>query len=370
MLKRFLIVCMCVSFGLFITSITVAQDKVDPAKEAPKAEEKKADVKEEKKAEDLAGDEKLEAVEVPKDEAKKGSTVTLQAKTSFDGVNTYANSKVQFKLNTTDNMMLDKTEYKINAAEAVAYDKPFTLDEEGKYTITYYGTDKLGNREDEKMFRVIIDNTAPEVVITTNKPVIKIGDKYFGSKTMAFTVNAKDAASGVSKTDYAINGKDFTEYVTSFNIATDGEIELKAKAVDNVANLTENFTLKLVDDTGKEIEVKNGAVKIFMDNVPPTIELKSNKEFVQKDGKNVASTEYKYSVAATDNESGVAMILVRVDGKGDFEAYKGDITFASNGEHLIEAKALDKMGNISTTAILSVFVDVLPPQTTIETVTE
>jgi hypothetical protein len=375
MLKRFLIVCICVSFGLFITSITVAQDKVEPAKEAPKveekkADEKKADVKEEKKAEDLAGDEKLETVDNPKDEAKKGNTVTLQAKTFFDGVSTYANSKVHFKLNTTDNMMLDKTEYKVNGTDTVTYEKPFTLDDEGKYTITYFGTDKLGNREDEKMFRVIIDNTAPEVVFTTNKPVIKIGDKYFGSKTMAFTVNAKDAASGVSRTDYSINGKDYTEYVTSFSISTDGDVELKAKSVDNVANLTENFTLKLIDDTGKEVEIKDGMVKIFMDNVPPTIELKSDKEFVQKDGKNIASTEFKYSVAATDNESGVATILVRVDGKGDFEAYKGDITFATNGEHLIEAKALDKMGNVSNTAILSVFVDVLAPQTTIETVTE
>jgi hypothetical protein len=277
---------------------------------------------------------------------------------------------VLIKLNSKDNILLDKVEYKINNGETKLYANPFSIADEGKYSITYFGTDKIGNKEDEKYFKVIIDNTPPSVAVMTSKPVIKIGEKLFGSKGINFTINAKDALSGVDKTEYSQNGKDYTEYVTSFNILTDGDIELKTRSIDNVANSTDVFTLKIIDETGKEIELKESSVKIFMDNILPVVSIKADKEFIVKDNKNIASSEYKYTVTATDNESGVAQILVRTDGKGDFAPYKDQLMFATNGDHLIEAKAIDKAGNISNAIILSVYVDVIPPQSTVETVTE
>ena len=44
--------------------------------------------------------------------------------------------------------------------------------------------------------------------------------------------------------------------------------------------------------------------------------------------------------------------------------------FTSNGHHKIEAIAKDKVGNVSKTAVLDVFVDVIPANTNIKMVTE
>jgi hypothetical protein len=352
MLKRFTILILCLSFALFVSSLSFSQDQ--PA------------ATEEKKTEDMAGDEV-----VAKDAAQPTAISALQAKTYFDGVTTYANSKVLFKLTTKDNVMTDKIEYRIDDAALALYQNPFAIDAEGKHIITFFGTDKLGNKEDEKTFRITIDNTAPDIMVITGKPVVKIGEKLYSTKTVNFTVVAKDALSGIESTQYTINGRDYSDYVAPFNIINDGEIELKTKSIDRVSNLSEMFSLKVINDAdGKEIELRETSVKLFIDNIAPKVSVAPDKELVTKDSKAIASVDYKYAVTAEDGESGVASILVRVDGKGDFMAYKEPIAFTTNGDHLIEAKAVDKMGNMSNSTILSVFVDIIPPQSIIETVTE
>ncbi len=352
MLKRFTILILCLSFALFVSSLSFSQDR--PA------------ATEEKKTEDMAGDEV-----VAKDAVKSSAISALQAKTYYDGVTTYANSKVLFKLTTKDNVMTDKIEYRVDDGALALYQAPFVIDAEGKHIITFFGTDKLGNKEDEKTFRITIDNTAPDIMVIAGRPVVKIGDKLYSTKTVNFTVVAKDALSGIDTTQYTINGRDYLDYVAPFNIINDGEVELKAKSLDRVANLSEMFSLKVIDDAdGKEIELRETSVKLFIDNIAPKVTVSPDKELVMKDSKAIASVDYKYAVAAEDNESGVASILVRVDGKGDFMAYKEPIAFTTNGDHLIEAKAIDKLGNMSNSTILSVFVDIIPPQSIIETVTE
>lgn len=350
MLKRFIIVVLCLGIALCLSSITFSQGK-------PKATE-------EKKVEDMTGDEAVKPGAAP-------GSAALYAKTFFDGVTTYANSKVQFKLNTRDNVLTDRIEYRLDDGAAQVYSAPFTISVEGKHSIIYYGTDKLGNKEDEKIFKVTIDNTPPEISVTTNKPLLRMGGKLFASKNTSFTVNAADALSRIEKTEYSSDPvKGYAEYVTPFNIVSDGEMELRVKSVDNVANAVEAFSLKILDENNQEVELKEAAVKIFMDNIAPVVEIKADKEFVLKEGKNIAAMDYKYAVNAADNESGIALVMVRTDGKGEFMPYKGEVTFSTNGEHIIEAKGVDKMGNQSNVSVLSVYVDVTPPQTIIETVSE
>ncbi len=356
MLKRFIVMILCLGIALCMSSYSFSQGK-------PGATE-------EKKIEDMAGEEAITPGEKPATEAAKVEFKALQAKTFFDGINTFANSKVLFKLETRDNVMTDKIDFKIDDGAYTVYSAPFNIITEGRHAVTYYATDKLGNKEDEKIFRVVIDNTAPEIAVMTSRPVLKSGTKLFGTKSINFSIMAKDTLSRVDKTEYSIDAKGYVDYVTPFNVLSEGEIELKVKSIDNVANQSEVFALKVVDENNQEVELKEASVKIFMDNIAPVVEVKSDKAFILKDGKNVASIDYKYTVNAADNESGLAGILVRLDGKGDFAPYKGELTFTTNGEHLIEAKALDKMGNSSNVSVLSVLVDVIPPQTIIETVTD
>lgn len=371
MFKRFLVVILCCTLTLLFSANSFSQeekptttdekaveDKADESKDEPKEEEEKTEEAEKEK----------EAS--PEDQPSKIEGGALEAKTFFDGLNTFVNSKVLFKLSSKDNLMADKIHYKLDAGEIKTYESPFSISTEGKHSISYYSVDKIGNKENENTFRVMVDNTPPEVIVTSSKPVLKIDSKLYISKDFTFTVNSQDASSGVNKVEYSINGKDYTEYVAPFSIPSEGEVDIKIKALDNVTNITDKFAVKLFDETGKQTVLKDVSVKLSTDNIAPTVEIKTDKEIAKKDNKNIASSDVNYSVAANDKESGIASILVRVDGKGDFIPYMSEIKFTSNGEHTIEAKAIDKVGNVSSVAILSVYVDVIPPETKLETISK
>nr|MBP7902345.1 hypothetical protein [Spirochaetota bacterium] len=250
------------------------------------------------------------------------------------------------------------------------YTAPFTLDAEGKYSVKYYGVDKVGNKEDEKIFRVVIDNTAPVVAIATKSPLVLVNNVYYTTSANRFTVTGQDALSGFYMALYSLNGTESTEYATTFSFNIAGDAELKIASEDNVANKTNKFSIKLPQADGSETLTEVESLKVFVDNVPPTVAITPDKPLMDKLGKKVASTEFKFAVAGEDKESGLKKILVRVDGKGEFAVYEKEIQFASNGDHFIEAKSVDAVGNESSIAILPVYIDIVPPKSELKAVTE
>jgi len=305
------------------------------------------------------------------DAAEEVKTAPEQtAKTYFDGVTTYANSKVKFQLFTSDNFYADKIFYKTNDGQDTEYTAPFSLDAEGKYSVKYYGVDKVGNKEDEKIFRVVIDNTAPVVTIATKSPIVLVNNVYYTTSANRFTVTGYDALSGFYMALYSLNGTESTEYATTFSFNIAGDAELKIASEDNVANKTNKFSIKLPQADGTETLSEVESLKVFVDNVPPTVAITPDKPLMDKLGKKVASTEYKFAVTGEDKESGLKKILVRVDGKGEFALYEKEIQFVSNGDHFIEAKTVDAVGNESSIAILPVYIDIVPPKSELKAVTE
>ncbi|MBN1499272.1 MAG: hypothetical protein JW982_03910 [Spirochaetes bacterium] len=295
-------------------------------------------------------------------------TSAEMAKTFFDGVNTYVNSKVKFKLNTSDNFLADKIMYKIDDSSENEYTGEFTIQEEGKHVVKYHGIDKVGNLEDEKVFHTIVDNTAPVTNVAFSKDLVIINDKLYTSDSNILNVAASDALSGVYMINYSINDETFAEYVTSFKITTSGDTKLKVAAEDNVANTSQNFKIRLPKGDGTFETVEKNEVMIYVDKVNPTVAISADKDFLIRKSKKVASKEYKYTVSAEDNESGVKMIYYRVDGRGEFMPYESEIVFNTNGNHFIEAIAEDAVGNKSDALILSVYVDIIPPVSGLETI--
>lgn len=372
MLKKLLLITMCLAVAILLYPLAYSQTPA-PSEEQTVAGEQ-ADTstpagtqQQEAPAQTETQPALQEATQEPQAEIVKAGA---EARAFVQGVNTYVNSQVKFKLTTNDNLLSDKIEYRVNDGEVQIYQDPFNLATEGKQVITYYGVDKIGNREDAKSLRVVVDNTAPSILVTSDKPVLRSGDKIYVSKDFTFRIDARDESSGIATVEYSLNGTDYKVYRAPFNIANEGPVNLKVRATDNVANVQEQFVMKIYDEQGKEVEVKDTAFAVQTDNVAPAVEIKADRELIQKSGRNIASNEVKYSVIATDEASGVNSIFYRVDEKGDFIPYVNPIQFNTDGEHLIEAKAVDKAGNLSNVSIFSVFVDVIPPVTRIETVTE
>ncbi len=354
-------------FVLFtFSSLSLSQDKpaTGDKKEAVDPNKVPGEAKEDKAAEDVKAMDKSETKkEVP------AQSPALSAKTYFDGYITFVNSLVLFKLTSKDNILEDKIFYKIDKGDFTIYSDPFSVKEEGTHSITYYSIDKMGNKENTyKVLNFITDNTAPSVVVTTNMAVIK--EKIYASENLKFSVSAKDDLAGVNAIEYSTDGTNFNTYDKSFFVVTDKPTELTIRVKDNVDNASDKFIFKAVDEMGKQVESAVTSLKIHVDKVAPVVSIQSDKNLVDKDGKKVASIYYKYSVKATDADSGIAEVLVRVDGKGEFQPYKKEIEFTENGEHQIEAIAKDKVGNASNTVTLSVFVDYTPPESEIKLLTE
>ena len=135
-----------------------------------------------------------------------------------------------------------------------------------------------------------------------------------------------------------------------------------------MGNITNKYQSKVIDEEGNVLGTQEGLV-INVDKKSPTVEIKADKEFVEKDGKKIAAKSYKYQITAADDESGLGAVLYRLDSKGDFNIYTGEIQFTENGDHLIEAIAKDKVGNVSQTVKMPVYVDVIPPQSEVKMVT-
>lgn len=368
MFKKLLIAILCISFALSLSFTAFAQDDVNPP--AEEIEE----VTDDSESNDL-GTEDNESRDLVESEGENTVTAETQteaekAKTFYDGVNTYVNSKVKFKLTTSDNFYADKVMYKINDGAEVEYTEEFSLTEEGKQTVSYYGVDKIGNKEDVKFFRAVVDNTAPEIIVSPVEKIVLIDGKYYTSQNNTFTITTTDKLSGVNAVMYTLNGTDYSEYATSFTFSTNGDTTFRCSAEDNVANKSTKFKIVLPNENG-EYEVQEVSdLQLFVDNTKPTVKITPNKEFMDKKGKKVASRDFKYAVSAEDSESGVAAIYYRIDGKGEFVPYEKEIEFQTNGNHFIEAIAVDKVGNKSEVVVLSLYIDIIPPNSEITTISD
>lgn len=295
-----------------------------------------------------------------------------QPKTFTDGYNTYVNDKVRFELFEMDNVMKDSIMYKIDEGEEQKYTEPFTLSEEGNHVIYYYSVDKMGNKESMKSINVILDKTAPETLVTINAPFSKNGETLYAAEnfTYNYTISAKDNISGMAAVTYAVAGEEHKQYVKPFSLNSLAPVALEVTSEDKVGNLTKKYTTKVVDENGNTLTESIEDIKIIVDKTAPVVTITADKQFYMKEKMNVASKDYKYTVTAADNESGVKTIYYRIDNKSDFILYTGELMFNTNGMHKIEAIARDGVGNTSKTTTLDVFVDLIPADTNIKLITE
>jgi hypothetical protein len=279
MLKRFFIISLCLTIGIFLSSLAFSQDDpstTDPDKIENAPDESKTILNDDIKKVEPA---KVEPAKT-ETESKSGQTsiVAADAKTYSDGKTIFVNSKVLFKITSTDDLQMDKIEYKVDEGALGTYQDPFSIATEGYHSIKYFGTDKAGNKETEKSYTVAVDNTGPVMTITTSSPVKKIGDKIYYQKNVQFSINANDTLSGVKKIEYSTDGTNYQEYVAPFGMPATGAINLKAKSMDNVENTTELFSFRVLDEAGNEVEMKDSSVKLAVDETAPTDAIQSDKE--------------------------------------------------------------------------------------------
>lgn len=260
----------------------------------------------------------------------------------------YATKDTVLTIAATDNLSgVASTIYSTDASAWIAY-APFTIAGEGAHTIAYRSQDNVENREDARSYELTIDNTPPVTVITPGTPQFTGADKklYVTSATF-FTLAASDNLSGVERTEYRLDGGPWTPNAP-FAIPTEGAHAIDFRSVDNVVNAeTERTLVVTIDDT------------------PPVTSITTGTPRYDGGGKLFVTSTTQFTLAATDNLSGVSRIEYRVDG-GVWTAY-APFTITAEGEHVIGFRSIDTVGNIEPQKIINIIVDNTSPVSAITT---
>jgi hypothetical protein len=261
-------------------------------------------------------------------------------------------SKNTFELASSDDLSsLDYIEYKVNDGDYVRYTGPITLPKEGLTTITYRAVDKVGNREAAQVLNVTVDNTPPTATLKPVEPLYTTPTGVFASTKNTYAINAEDP-SGIKKIMYRIDNDPPQEYKGQpIKIEKPGFHVINYSATDNAGNTS-----------------PEASYLVNVDTIKPVVEIAESQPFIKIGDKLFAKKDTTFKVTAKDGESGVNKILVKIDKTGDYVPYVEALSFTTAGEHTIEAKAIDNVGNESDIKAITVLYDIKPPTTTIKAV--
>ena len=189
-----------------------------------------------------------------------------------------------------------------------------------------------------------VDNTPP---ITSDSLSGIMGNNGWWVSPVTVTLNATDSQSGVAKTTYKINGGSEEIYTSPIVLGVDGIYTIEYRSEDKVGNL----------EGWKSVEVK-------IDTTDP----ETTDDITGTAGLNGWWVSDVYvTLNATDNLSGVAYTVYRIDG-GTIQAYTGAaIPFTEDGIFILEYRSEDVAGNLEEWHVIEIKIDTVPPVIDIST---
>ncbi len=270
------------------------------------------------------------------------TTNTIQGD-QYMGTYKFVSPRTKINLTATDNKAgVESITYLIDGSGKTTFSSPFKVpDKKGLHTISYYGTDKVTNKETTKYLKVYMDNVPPTTGIIYGKPQFFDRDTLFINKDTKITLKPKDHESGVKVTDYTVDGSKST-YNSPFTIPKEGYRKITFNSTDRVNNVE---------------QVKESST--YVDNSPPVIYYNFSIKPVSRTTKNgkaydVYPNYTRLFLGATDKKCGTQRIQYSINGN-PFKDYSSPHTldvselllFKSRKLYKVTVKAKDKLGNES-----------------------
>lgn len=240
----------------------------------------------------------------------------------------YIKSGAVIELNASDKGSgVQSIMYSINSETPKQYNQPIILDSEGKYNLSVYAVDNLGNKEDQVTRNFIVDNTPPTTALSIE------GDQFENivSGRSRIVLTTTDSY-GIEQTSYQIDSTKKMKYVNPIKTArlTEGEHSITWFSTDRVGN----------------IEAVQ-SYSFFVDKTPPLVfeEVIGNTYMIGN--KEFSSGRSQLKIAAVDNKSGIKEIFYSLNGK-EFTQYDKSVTLSEiMGTIKVNSYAVDKVNNRS-----------------------
>ena len=229
----------------------------------------------------------------------------------------------------------------------------FVLPDEGEHAVSWYSEDFAGNVEALQGQTLRVDNTPPTSVLDVGTPKY-LGVTLYIAPTTPLSLRATDGGPypvGVALLEYRIDAGAWTPYLSPFTIPTEGLYRVESRSADQLGNTEGTHALTLiVDATPPGLSASIGTPSRV---AGPDTWIRSNTSV---------------SLAAADPgtfASGLDGFEVRVwfGGWSPWSAFASPFTLAGDGAHHVEARAWDRLGQLSSLNV-TLLVDDVPPLTT------
>lgn len=178
-------------------------------------------------------------------EAAKNVTISVdktlpEAYCSLDGApgsNGWYVSEVAVTLAGDDGLSgLAKIEYGVDGSGWADYGGSFNISD-GQHTLTYRSVDAAGNVGNTESETIKVDRHAPS--ISSSVSGSKASQGWFDSD-VTVTLMVSDAASGVNKTEYSIDGVNWNTYAGTFTVQLGMQKTIYYRSLDYAGNLAES----------------------------------------------------------------------------------------------------------------------------------
>ena len=195
-------------------------------------------------SEDNAGNTEPIATASPRVDDSPPTTTLAVGDPKYVGGTTFVISSTPLTLAASDGGLVPvgiaSTEYRIDGGGWTVYAGAFTLMVEGPHAVEYRATDRLGNAETARTLGANVDNTPP---VTTIAPATGPF-----TPTTGFTLTATDGGSGVSVTEYRIDGGPWIGYANPFTVAL-GDHVIGYRSADHLNNTEAERALPVTIET-------------------------------------------------------------------------------------------------------------------------
>lgn len=257
---------------------------------------------------------------------------------------------------------IERTFYSTNNQPLIEYKAPLSFSGEGEYTVQYFSTDKVGNKENPNEIKFSTDISPPVVSYQIEEPY----KNKFVAKANKINISAKDNKVGVKAIYYKINNGAPQLYKSPIPVSVLGSTSgiISIWATDKLNNKS-----SVIKIGGKETGL--GSVsgsntdqvekEFYIDNEAPEINVSVDGAYTSGKYTYVAMAS-KINVNANDNKSGVGHINYSINNKKVDNSYNKPIEFTNDGIAYVRINATDQVGNKSNTILKTFFVDNKPPK--------
>lgn len=199
---------------------------------------------------------------------------------------------------------------------------------DGKHSIQYYAIDNVGNESAPTNLDFTVDSTPPQTKATIKGVAYKNGKTNYVSPDAQIVLEAAEASSGIDRIEYKINDGSIATYHSPIHVL-DSKMELKYRSIDKSGNIEDSTSMLLVADT-----------------TPPAIKLGPHGDYILKGNRILAQTGFNIYIDAKDVESGIAEVLVSMDGKNFEKTNERNIIFDKPGEFHFSVRVIDRIENL------------------------